>query len=56
MKALIGFGRCYIPFTDSPSCSELKSVGTISMHQLRANTGVGGQWIVYTMSQRHGRY
>ena len=38
MKALIGFGRCYIPSADSPSCSELKSVRTISMHQLLANS------------------
>ena len=38
MKALIGFGRCYIPSADSPSCSEPKSVRTISMHQLWANS------------------
>ena len=38
MKALIGFGRCYIPSADGPSCSKLKSVCTISMRQLRANS------------------
>ena len=38
MKALIGFHRCYIPFPDSPSCSKLKSVCTILMHQLWANS------------------
>ena len=38
MKALIGFGRCYIPSTESPSYSKLKSVHTILMHQLRANS------------------
>ena len=38
MKALIGFGRCYILSADSLSCSELKSVCTIPKHQLRANS------------------
>ena len=38
MKALIGFGRCYIPSADSPSCFELKSVCVILMHQLWANS------------------
>ena len=38
MKALIGFHRCYIPSADSPSCSKLKSVCTVSMCQLRANS------------------
>ena len=38
VKALIGFGRCYIPSTDSLSCSEPKSVCTVSMCQLRANS------------------
>ena len=38
MKALIGFGRCYIPSADSPGCSKPKSVRTISMHQLWANS------------------
>ena len=35
---LIGFGRCYIPSADSPSCYKPKSVRTISMCQLRANS------------------
>ena len=38
LKALIGFGRCYIPFADGLSCSELKSVCIISMHKLQANS------------------
>ena len=38
MKALIGFGRCYIPSTDSPSCSKPKSVCTVLMRQLWANS------------------
>ena len=38
MKALIGFGRCYIPSADSLSCPELKSVCTILMPQLWANS------------------
>ena len=38
LKALIGFGRCYIPSTDDLSCSKLKSVCTILMHQLWANS------------------
>ena len=38
IKALIEFGRCYIPSADSPSCSEPKSVCTILMRQLRANS------------------
>ena len=38
MKALIGFGRCYIPSADSLSCSELKSFCTVSMCQLWANS------------------
>ena len=38
IKALIGFGRCYIPTTDSPSCSKPKSLRTISMCQLQANS------------------
>ena len=38
VKALIGFGRCYIPSTNSPSCSEPKYVRTVSMHQLWANS------------------
>ena len=38
MKALIGFRRFYILSADSPSCSELKSVHTISMCQLQANS------------------
>ena len=38
VKALIDFSRCYILSTDSPSCSEPKSVRTISMPQLQANS------------------
>ena len=38
MKALIGFGRCYKPSADGPSCPEPKSVRTISMRQLRVNS------------------
>ena len=39
MKALIGFGRRYILSTDNnPSCSKPKSVRTILMHQLWANS------------------
>ena len=38
MKALIGFGRCYIPSADGLICSEPKSVCTILMRQLRANS------------------
>ena len=38
MKALIGFGRCYIPSPNGLSCSEPKSVCTILMHQLQANS------------------
>ena len=59
MKALIGFGMCYVPSADSPSCSKPKSVHTVSMYQVWANS-----WKYtclrmmdcYTMSQRHGRY
>ena len=38
MKALIGFGRCYIPSADSLSCSKPKSIHTVLMHQLWANS------------------
>ena len=38
MKALIGFGRCYIPSADDLSCSELKSLHTVSMCQLWAKS------------------
>ena len=38
VKALIGFGGCYIPSADGPSCSELKSVCTVSMHHLQTNS------------------
>ena len=38
LKALIRFGRCYVPSTDSLSCSELKSVRTVLMRQLQANS------------------
>ena len=38
VKALIGFGRCYVPSADSLSCSEQKSVCTVLMHQLQANS------------------
>ena len=38
IKALIGFGRCYIPCADGTNCSKPKSVHTISMHQLQANS------------------
>ena len=38
MKAQIGFGRCNIPSADGPSYSKPKSVHTVSMHQLLANS------------------
>ena len=38
MKVLIGSGRCYIPSTDSLSCSKPKSICTILMCQLGANS------------------
>ena len=38
MKALIGFDRCYILSADHLSCSELKSVHTVSMCQLWAKS------------------
>ena len=38
MKALNRFGRCYIPSAGRLSCSELKSVHTVLMHQLWANS------------------
>ena len=38
MKALIGFHRYYICSADSPICSELKSIHTILMRQLQANS------------------
>ena len=38
MKALIGFGRCSIPSADGLSCFELKSIHTILMLQLWANS------------------
>ena len=38
MKALIGFGRCFLPSAYGPSCSKPKSVCTILMCQLWANS------------------
>ena len=38
MKAPNGFGRCYIPSADRLSCSKPKSVHTVSMCQLQANS------------------